>query len=405
MITSKRLCAATAVATLVALSGCAGTGGDSTSGTSSTAEGEPIKVGFLNQGSGALAFPDFAAGGNAGADYVNANGGIDGRPIELVTCNTDGTPAASVKCANQFVGDGVVAVMQGIDLSSDSALPILAGAGIPLVGHAQFGVDQTNSPDAFFFGAASGAYYGAPLVTLVKKYGAQKIAFLNVDTPATRAIADANLDPVVETLGIDLKKVFYPAASPNYNAAFASALSSKPDAVLIVASEADCTGLVQAGRALGYQGTIFAGSCSQFITADPTSAEGVLTDTDVYLPDDMEGLPPATADQIAAYQEAVKGEPAENVTPFTQMTFSGVMDLTTALKDIEGDITKDSLKKSLKSIQGLDSFMGQTITCDGEQWPNAVSVCAPGLLVYKVVFGKRHLVSDEFVDVAPYYAN
>ncbi|MEV6013408.1 ABC transporter substrate-binding protein [Streptomyces sp. NPDC051976] len=402
---SKRLCAAAAAATLVALSGCSSVGNDSVSSAPSKAKGEPIKVGFLNQGSGALAFPDFAAGGIAGAHHVNAEGGINGRPIDLVTCDTDGTPAASVKCANQFVSEHVVAVVQGIDLNSDNALQILIGADIPLIGHAQFGVVQTNSADAFFFGAASGAYYGLPLVTLAKKYGAKHIAFLNVDTPTTRTLADANLDPVTKKLGIDLKKVFYPAMSPNYNAVFASAVSSKPDAVLIVASEADCTGLVQAGRALGYRGTIFAGSCSQFIAADPSAAEGVLTDTDMYLPDDTKGLPPATARQVADYQEAMKGQSAKNVTPFSQMTFSGMMDLATALKAIKGEIKPESLKKSLRSIHGVQSYMGQTISCDGKQWPYATAVCAPGLLAYKVVSGKRQLVSGEFTDVASYYKN
>lgn len=403
MNNSKKLCLAGVLTVVVALSACSGTSSDSESGPQPTATGKPIRIGFLNQSAGTLAFPDFAAGGVAAVEEINADGGINGRAIKLVTCNTDGTPAASVKCANQFVGDDVVAVVQGIDLSSDSALPILADAGIPLVGHAQFGVDQTNSPDAFFFGAAQGAYYGVPLATLAEDYDADRIAFLNVDTPATRAIADANLDPMAAELGIDLKKVFYPPTSPNYNAAFASAVTGEPDAVLIVAAEADCTGLVQAGRALGYKGTIFAGSCGQFITADPVSAEGVLTDTDVYLPDDISGLPEETAQQVATYQEAMEGEPAENVNSFSQMTFSGVMDLAATMRGIEGDLTTDSVKESLDSVSRFDSFMGQTVTCDGEQWPKAISVCAPGLLVYQVEDGKRKLVSAGFVDVASYY--
>ncbi|MEV6013410.1 ABC transporter substrate-binding protein [Streptomyces sp. NPDC051976] len=400
MKNGKNLCLTGILIVVAALPACSSPSSDPTSGIRSAATGSPIKLGFLNQGSGPLAFPDFAAGGVAAVKKINATGGINGHVIELVTCSTDGSLAASVRCADQFVGDHVAAVVEGIDLSSDSTLPMLTYAGIPLIGHAQFGIDQTNSPDTFFFGAALGAYYGVPLATLAQKYDARRIAFLNIDSTATRAIADANLDPVATELGIDLEKVFYPPRGPNYNAVFASALTSKPDAVLIVASEADCTGLVQAGRALGYKGTIFAGSCGQFITADPLSAEGILTDSDVFLPDDADSLPRKAAEQVAIYREAMKAEPARNVNAFSQMTFSGMMDLAAAMRGIKGDITADSVKKSLASIRQVTSFTGQTVTCDGKQWPNAVSVCAPGLLIYEVEHGKRKLVSDGFVELA-----
>jgi branched-chain amino acid transport system substrate-binding protein len=382
----------------LALSGCAGSDEDPSSGLT----GDPIKIGFLNQGAGANAYPDFGAGGVAAAKQINDDGGIGGRPVDLVTCDTDGTPASSVKCANQFVSDKVVAVQQGIDVSSDSALPILEEAGIPFVGHAQFGVAQVNSPGAFFFGAASGTYQAVPLVTLKEKFDVTSVAYVVVDVPASRAIAAATLQPAAKSLGIDAKAVYYPASSPNFSATFASAAASKPDAVLIVASEPDCTALVAAGRSLGYKGKIFAGSCSSFIKADPVSAEGVLTDTDMYLPDDTEKTPDLAKKQTQTYVDAMKGQPAKNVNAFSQMSFSSTMDLASVIEKIDGEVTPAALTKALSSISGETSFMGQQITCDGKQWPNATSVCAKGLLVYEVKDGKRRLLSDGFVDASSY---
>jgi branched-chain amino acid transport system substrate-binding protein len=295
--------------------------------------------------------------------------------------------------------------VQGIDLSSDSALEILAGAGIPFVGHTQFGAAQSNSPDAWFFGVASGAFYGVPLQTLQGEYGARSIAFLNPDSPVTRSVAEISLDPVAEKLGLEVSKNFYNPTSPNYEAAFASAVADDPDAVFMIAPEPDCTGFVQAARTLGYKGTIFAGSCSQFVTADPASAEGVLSDSDVYVPDDTSALPAGVADQIDIYQKAMEGEPATNVNGYSQMTFSTMQDLAAVARTIEGEVTAGSLTTALRGVAGLQSFMGQPLTCDGKQWPSSTSACASGVLVYVVKDGKRQLVSDEFIDVAALIEN
>jgi branched-chain amino acid transport system substrate-binding protein len=390
------------IGAVAVLSACSGAASGSESAPTSTPTAAAIKIGFLNQGSGALAFPDFGTGGTVGIDQVNADGGVNGHPIDLVTCNTDGTPAASVTCANQFVSDEVVAVVQGIDLSSDTALEILAGAGIPFVGHTPFGSAQADSPDAWFFGAAPGAFYSVPLKTLKEEYGATTVAFLNPDSPVGRAVADISLVPAAEALGIDLSLNFY-STPANYNAAFASAVAGNPDAVFIIGPEPDCTAFIQAGRTLGYQGKIFAGSCGQFVTADPAAAEGVLVDSDLYATSNTSDIPASAADQIKAYLKAVEGQPAANVDNFTQMTYSTMQDLAAVARTIDGEVTAESLKTALRGVAGVDSFMGQPLTCDGKQWPDNRSICAPGVLVYVVKDGKLQPLGDTFVSTADLY--
>jgi branched-chain amino acid transport system substrate-binding protein len=398
---TKQLSVLGIIAAVAALTACSGgTGPDS----APTATETPIKIGFLNQGSGALAFPDFGTGGTVGIEQVNADGGINGHPVDLITCNTDGTPASSVTCANQFVAEEVVAVVQGIDLSSDTALEILAGAGIPFIGHTPFGAVQSNSPDAWFFGAAPGAFYSVPLRTLQDEYGVESVAFLNPDSPVGRAVADISLVPAAEALGIDLSLNFY-ATPANYTAALASAVADDPDAVFMIAPEPDCTAFIQAARTLGYEGEIFAGSCGQFVTADPTAAEGVLADSDLYATSNTSQIPATAAQQIETYLTAVEDQPAANVTNFTQMTFSTMQDLAAVARTIDGEVTAESLTAALQAVAGLESFMGQPLTCDGEQWPDNISICAPGLLVYVVEEGELRPLSDEFVSTADLYRN
>src|SRR4051812_5486157 len=85
-----------------ALAGCtAGTPTDTGSsaapdadvfGTPNAATGDPIVFGTLDVASGPVTFPEVLAAEQAAVEYVNAYlGGIGGRPIKLVSCETDGT--------------------------------------------------------------------------------------------------------------------------------------------------------------------------------------------------------------------------------------------------------------------------------------------------------------------------
>ena len=77
-----------------------------------------------------MSLPELRIGAETAAAYLNEHGGANGRPLEIVPCNVDGTPEKSIDCANQLVGDGVSVIMEGYDPSSDAMLPVLESAGI-----------------------------------------------------------------------------------------------------------------------------------------------------------------------------------------------------------------------------------------------------------------------------------
>ena len=139
--------------------------GDTTATSAGTqATGEPIPVGFVNSEGGAFSVPELRVGNEVAEDYINTRlGGVAGRPLAVARCATDGSPESSIDCANQFVEAGVVAVVEGTDLGGDAMLPILADAGIPLVGHVQFGPARMFDDNSTYFGAAALAYGAAAL--------------------------------------------------------------------------------------------------------------------------------------------------------------------------------------------------------------------------------------------------
>src|SRR5512132_1496280 len=111
----RRILAVTLVAVLGAAVACsdedttASSSGSDLGDTTATsvgteATGEPIAIGFVNSEGGAFSVPELRVGNEVAADYINARlGGVDGRPVHVTRCATDGSPEASIDCANQFV--------------------------------------------------------------------------------------------------------------------------------------------------------------------------------------------------------------------------------------------------------------------------------------------------------------
>ncbi len=122
-------------------------------GTAADQSKDPVTVGFHNLEGGSISLPDVRIGFEAGVKYVNEHlGGINGHPLKAINCKTDGTPEASVSCANQFVEQKVVAAVQGADFGADAMLPVLKSAGLAEIGSFPLTPGMNSAVgDAFFF--------------------------------------------------------------------------------------------------------------------------------------------------------------------------------------------------------------------------------------------------------------
>ncbi|MGK5695722.1 ABC transporter substrate-binding protein [Streptomyces sp. URMC 128] len=124
------LSAGTAVACASLLAGCGvvpGTPGD--------AGDVPITVmTWAPQDTKATNKPGMPAFARAYARWVNAHGGINGRKLNVLTCNEHNDSVAAAKCARRAVKENVVAVVGSYSQYADSFFPSLEGAGIPYIG-------------------------------------------------------------------------------------------------------------------------------------------------------------------------------------------------------------------------------------------------------------------------------
>lgn len=110
--------------------------------------GKPVKVGFLVDQTGALADYGHAHRlvGEAAARRINENGGIDGRPIELVIADTESDPSAAAPRARQLVQSENVDFLLG----SNTSGVVLAVAAV------------AKETETVYFATAGGALLGTP---------------------------------------------------------------------------------------------------------------------------------------------------------------------------------------------------------------------------------------------------
>jgi len=376
--------------------------GDTTATSAGTAaSGDPIAIGFVNSEGGAFSVPELRVGNEVATDYINNNlGGVNGRPIEVTRCATDGSPESSIDCANQLVEAGVVAVVEGTDLQGDAMLPILTDAGIPLVGHVQFGPARMFDPNSTYFGAAALAY-GAAALQFYADEGAESVVWLLPDEPSSHAFTDASLEPASEALGIDYTTVYYDAASPNWAVLATTAVAEDPDVSgTIAATDAQCAEMVGALRDAGYEGRILAASCVGLHDALGDDAVGVDTDADHWHPGDIESAPAAKQAELEEYGAVMRAAGHEDLIGGNAIiTFADMINLSRIMATIDGQVDGVSVAGALDATTNFDSYAGPTISCDGTVMPGN-SACSTDLLFFQVQDdGSVRAVTDDFVDV------
>ena len=118
----------------------ADTGSDEASGEASeeTAEaptGEPLKVMTVTTLNAAgPTYQNIANTAEVYEEYINARGGIAGRPLEVTVCDEQFDPAVATTCARQAVDEGMVSIVGSFTFFAESIVPVIAESDITWFG-------------------------------------------------------------------------------------------------------------------------------------------------------------------------------------------------------------------------------------------------------------------------------
>ena len=352
------------------------------------AAAKSIKIGYVNNEGAAFSLPEFRVGGEVAIDYINKHGGVKGAKIQEVKCLADGSPEASINCANKFIEAKVTIAYAGIDVSSDAALPLLSKAGIPYVTSNSWGTAQKNDPNAFILHSASAAYTIAPLKVL-QGLGAKKVTVIVEDTAAGQDFIKNVVKPIGEgKLGLQITPITVDPANPDWTAAVTTAMSSNPDGIWGQLTEPGCIGMVTATNALGYKGPVFAGSCSVYIDVLKDKAVGTYTQGDMFLPSTSQYAPPNIQKNLALYTANMKAAGQDKyLNGFAVAPYSAIFELRAILESIKGPINATSIKAAFNSGKTTPGTLGGDLKCGQKPWPTETSHCRADILIWKVVAG------------------
>ena len=130
------------------------TAGATETTAATAASGEPIKlmtVTTLN--ANGPTYENIAITAKLAADYINARGGINGRPLEVEVCDEKFDPAVAATCARQAVDKGVVAVVGSFTYFAEAIVPVIAASDISWFGACcAISPSELNDPHSFNLG-------------------------------------------------------------------------------------------------------------------------------------------------------------------------------------------------------------------------------------------------------------
>ncbi len=233
----------------------------------------------------------------AAVKALNAAGGVQGRPLELVTCDDKFDPNAAADCARKAVSDKVAAVVALNSGFGDKVIPILAAAGIPSVGDNLISAAEFVSP--IVYPISGGAITGTSgMAYAVAHAGATKIRPMVVDVAAAKGLlpfiqGTAALFPKATML----KDIPVPPQATDVTSQASAAAADGADGAFFVVGAGAAASLTRAMRTAGFKGVLASGTQSitqQEIKDLGHQADGLLL---------VSAMPPPTYTQNASVKQ------------------------------------------------------------------------------------------------------
>jgi branched-chain amino acid transport system substrate-binding protein len=348
--------------------------------------GEVIRLGYTNDESGPLAIPAFRAGSEAAVKYINDHGGVNGAKIELDACLTAGTPESSINCANKFVEHGDAVYVAGLDLGSDSVLPILKRAGMPYVSSNAWGAAVKTDPIAHILETGQTALAAASF-EVMKSKGVGSMSVVQYGGPSGEDFVNSTAKPLGQTYGIKVSSNLADPSSPNWASAVEAANATGAQAILGYNSEQGCTQTIQAAKQVAFQGLVFAGSCQEFLATLGSGAAGVYSSAQVYQPGYVGFAPTPIRGNMNVYEQAMKaaGQGAD-VSGYAAWSFSTMMELRSILETVgKGPIDAKSVSAAFASAQSTPGFLGPRLHCAEHLVKTEPTACRDNSIPLQVV--------------------
>ncbi len=350
------IAAITASSALV-LAGCSGS-----TGSGSTATGDPIVVASVNALSGAATFPEASAAAQAVFDEFNAAGGLNGRPIQYTALDDKGDPSAASSAARDAVESTNAVALVGsaslLDCEVNSGyyekngIVSVQGTGVDPFCFSTPNISPTNAGP--YLDTQLTLSYGSQTLGLKKICGLLEIA------GSTRAAYQAAFDAWTKATGQDFAMLddTVPYGGSDYTPYVIKAKEAGCDAIYSNGVEPDAAGVLKAAEAQGMNDMTFlfltSAYSAQFADAATFVGKGV------YVPAEFA---PYTDSSNAANSDwsALMQKHDVPLTSFAQGGYLAATHFIEMLKSMTGDITRETVTAAFKAQStGYENAMAGT---------------------------------------------
>jgi branched-chain amino acid transport system substrate-binding protein len=381
--TVRRIAAvAAAVCGLGVLSSTAGAGSDSPFGQVHQAKGSPLVFAMINaEGGFQISYPELRVGAQAAVAYVNKyRNGLDGHPIKLITCATDGSAAGSSACAQQLLDKHPVAFFGGIDLGTTGSVPLIQQANLAFIGGDPLGSPELTSPVSIQFNGGGPAAFIGQISYALQGLHIKNATIIYADNFVGRLITNAFMVPPLKAAGVNVKTIAQDPNTTIWTPAFSAAGS--PDAIFTEESADNCIPMMQAHQQIVPNVPLFWVGCAdpQLLKSAGSAAEGTLTTSSFLQPD--EKSPDSTLYNKLLKYLMPKGTASDSTTVTGVNT---VINTWRALHTLPpSKLTTDTILAAFKAGANHPNFMARPYTCDGKQLQGTPAVCAATVRIYKI---------------------
>ena len=316
-----------------------------------------IKIGQTAGFTGAAAsgVKEITDGAKLYLDSVNAEGGINGQTIELVSLDDKFDPALAAENAKQLIADPkIVALFLNRGTPHTQAImPLLTEHHIALIAPSTGAMVLHNPVHPWVFNVR--ATYQRETEHLTRHLamaGAERIAVIQVnDSFGTDAAAGAL--KVFKELGKQpATHQIFDRAKPDFATLVPKVIAAQPLSILFIGTGTSVVDGVKALRAAGSRATIATlspNASSGFIKALGDNAQGMII---------SQVFPSARSMSVAMAAEASRLAKAKNIPELTSQMlegFAGAKVLVAALRRTGSkDITRAGIKKALEGFNRVD---------------------------------------------------
>jgi ABC-type branched-subunit amino acid transport system substrate-binding protein len=196
--------------------------------------GEPIRVMTVTTLNAAgPTYENIANTADAYAQYINARGGIAGRPLEVTVCDEQFDPAVAATCARQAVDEGMVSIVGSFTFFAESIVPVIAESGITWFG-ACCPITPSELTSPYSFNIGNQPMYAVGAVKKAVEDGCETINAVIIDGAQ---IFVEPMENAMSALGKEFGDVIIlPPTAQDYSAEVAQATSGA-DCVISIISE------------------------------------------------------------------------------------------------------------------------------------------------------------------------